>query len=362
MAKNINKHICFVLPEYSHYPGGGTKMVFLYANYLVQLGCDVTICFWPIRSLRQYHLPEPLRRMLCRYFTQAFPKWFALDERIQKRCIFEINDKTIPIADDVVATAAETAAPVAQLSPERGNKHYLVQGFELWTMPEFEVRSTFRLGMSNIVVSDWLKKLVWDESGVEPTLIKNPIDSRVFYPEPGVDRSSHQVACLFHEHENKGFKDLFKALEIVRASVPDLTVEAFGTPERPSWFPEWFTYTRSASQSQLRKLYSRSAIFACATVNEGFGLTLPESMFCGCALASTMFQGVWEYANEDCAMLSPVNDPERLAQNICRLLEDPSYAAELAVKGREYAMGQCSIPKARKALKQEFGLDDDSRA
>lgn len=264
----------------------------------------------------------------------------------------------MPIADDVVATAVETAVPVARLSPERGRKHYLVQGFESWATPEHEVRATYRLGMSNIVVSDWLKKLVWDESGVEPRLIKNPIDASIFYPEPDVERHPHEVACLYHVDAHKGFDDLYKALRIAKAALPDLTVNAFGTPERPEWLPEWFRYTRDANQDQLREIYSRSSVFACATVNEGFGLTLPESMFCGCALASTCFQGVWEYATEDCAMLSPIHDPVALAANVIALLEDPVGREIIAEAGRSYAMEQCSVERARAALRREFGLYD----
>lgn len=335
-------------------------MVFLYANALVRWGCDVTICFWPLRSLKQYKLPEPIRRSLCRVFTQLYPKWFPLDRRIRKRCIFEISDATMPVADDVVATAVETAEPVASLSPEKGRKHYLIQDFEIWTMSEIEVRSTYRLGMSNIVVSDWLKKLVWDECGVEPTLIKNPVSADSFHPEPGIERNQHEVACLYHIDEHKGFADLYEALEQVKSSVPNLIVNVFGTPERPSWLPDWFHYTRSASEDQLRQIYSRSAVFACATINEGFGLTLPESMFCGCALVSTAFQGVWEYANQDCAILSPVHDSDALAKNIITLLKHPQLTTEIAKKGRAYAMEQCSVPKAQIMLRKEFDLPEES--
>lgn len=356
MSDKAIKKICFVLPEYSRKPGGGTKVVFEYANILAAEGCKVTICFWPRTSLKQYHMPEFVRRMLCRVFTAVFPKWFPLDQSIKKRCIFSISDSTIPEGTDIVATAVETAKPVAQLSPEKGNKHYLIQGFEIWNTPELEVRSTYRMGMSNIVVSDWLAELVRSEASAEPNLIKDWIDEDTFYPEHDVTRHKNEVAILYHVDKHKGFCDLFEALQTVKADYPELIVNAFGTPPRPNWFPDWIRYAQAATPEQLREIYSRSLVFACATINEGFGLTLPESMFCGCALASTKFRGVWEYANEDCALLSNVGDPEELAKNILRLLKDSDFANELANKGRQHAMSECSREKAEEAIKKEFGV------
>ena len=354
---NKYKRVNFIIPYFSRKPTGGVKIIYQYAEQLLHWGCDVTICYCCNDALKKYHFPEPMRRMLCRLLTAYFPRWYSLDHKIKKICVFSIDDSTIPKGTDVVATAVETAVPVARLSPESGSKHYLIQDFELWALPELEVRATYRLGMSNIVISDWLKRLVWEESGVEPTLIKDSIDDEVFYPESRLARQPHEVACLYHELSNKGFGDLWDALQIVKCEVPDLMVNAFGGPGRPEWFPEWVRYTQSANQDQLRQIYSRSAVFACATVNEGFGLTLPESMFCGCALASTRFQGVWEYADEGCAMLSDVHDPKGLAANIIVMLEDPEGTAALAARGRAHAMAECSVDRTREALRREFEIE-----
>lgn len=351
------KSITFIIPGCSRRPIGGVKVAYEYAGHLADWGCDVTICNLCDRLLKELPLPEALRRFACKVAVRYYPRWFKLNPKIKKKCIFEITDFTVPKGTDVVATAVRTAKLIASLSPESGSKHYLIQDFELWALPEPEVRATYRLGMSNIVVSDWLKKLVMDECGTEPTLIKNAIDDSIFYPDSAVEKHPHEVACLYHEGKHKGFSDLWAALQIAKQKVPDLVVNAFGGPERPDWFPEWVSYTRGANQDELRKIYSRSAVFACATINEGFGLTLPESMFCGCALASTKFQGVWEYADESCAKLSDIGDIEALAQNIVNLLDDAKATAYLAERGRAYAMQQCSLEMQLAALRKEFGVE-----
>ena len=58
-------------------------------------------------------------------------------------------------------------------------------------------------------------------------------------------------------------------------------------------------------------------------------------MACGCALVSTAYKGVFEYASNENAMLSPINDSYALAENIIRLIENNELRFKLAHKGSE---------------------------
>lgn len=347
--------VTFILEGYPRRPIGGVKEVFLYANYLVQRGQAVTICFDCAKSFARFHLPASVHDLASDMAVAYYPRWFPLSPDVKKICVETINDATIPDADHIVATACTTAVRVKALSARKGKKHYLIQDYETWAMEERDLCETYRLGMSNIVVSNWLRKLVGEVSGVAPTLVKNAVDERLFYPN-GTKRAENEIAVLYNEGKHKGFSDLFKALTIVKEQYPGLCVNAFGAPPRPRWFPNWMRYTRSANEAQLRQLYSQSSIYACATINEGFGLTLPESMFCGCALVSTAFPAVYEYADEDCALLSRVGDEGALARNILKLLQEPAAARATALRGRAKAMEECSRVKAEHAIDREFGI------
>lgn len=344
----------FVLPGISKTAGGGPKMVFMYSNYLVSKGFDVTICFDCQNMLKRFKVPNIVRHMGSRMLVKVRPNWYKLDKRINKRCIFGISDAAMPEADHVVATWVNSAQPVAGLAPNKGSKHYFIQDYETWDMAPDEVEQTYRLGMSNIVVSDWLYGIVEHASGIKPHKIKNPIDEAVFYPS-GEKREEHEVAVLYHPGSHKGFEDAFAALKLAHDRVPDLIVHVFGGPERPDWLPDWCHYTRNASQEQLRSIYSRSSVYLCATIAEGFALTCPEAMYCGCALVSTDFQGVHEYADSNCALLSPVHDPEALADNLVRLLLCPEEARRIAELGSERARRECSMTKALSEVEREFG-------
>lgn len=354
MKKETPK-ITIVFPSFARVPWGGAKIAFLHANLLCEAGAEVTICFDCSGSLQKYGLPDIVRRAICTACVFYYPRWFPLDRKIKKKCIFKISDDQVPDADHVVATAVETAEQVHWLSKKKGKKHYLIQGFENWKMGSEDVRRTYRFGMSNIVVSKWLEEIVGKEAGEPPVLISNPIDEGVFYPIEGIRRSD-TIAVLYHEAKHKGFDVLYSAINLVKDEYPSLRVLAFGSPDRPDYFPEWIEYKQNATQEDLRQIYSASQIYACATRNEGFGLTLAESMYCGCALVSTSFPGVYEYADSSCAVLLDEGGPGALARAIVGLLENPERAREIARKGREYALSKCSMAKVKQLLIDEFEL------
>ena len=113
-------------------------------------------------------------------------------------------------------------------------------------------------------------------------------------------------------------------------------VNIFGVPNRPESLPDYFRYVQKANQNDLLSLYNATSIFICATIDEGFGLTGAESMACGCALVSTAYNGVLEYAvNAENALLSPVRDSKALAENIIKLIENDPYRQSLAKKASE---------------------------
>ena len=353
----MSQSVTIVFPSLSITPWGGAKMIFFYANHLAEKDFKVRIAFDCKDTLKKYPLAEQIRRAVCRLLVAINPRWYPLSSNIDKLCVFGVNDETIPDSDHVVATAVDTAYPVALLGKSKGRKHYLIQDYETWGKSEKYVDDTFMLGMSNIVVSGWLFDLVFMKTGIKPTLVRNPIDEAVFYPD-GEMRHSYQVAVLYHEGEHKGFNNLYSALCQVKEKFPELKVIAFGSPKRPNWMPEWFDYTQNASETQLRRIYSSSAIYACATKNEGFGLTLAESMFCGCALVSTAFLGVFEYADQSCAFLSAPGDVDALASNLLYALSHSEERKIIAEKGRANAIARCSMKNALEAIDKEFNADE----
>jgi glycosyltransferase involved in cell wall biosynthesis len=236
-----------------------------------------------------------------------------------------------------VATGWWTAEFVAAYPGSRGRPFYLIQGYEDWAGPRERVDATWRLPLRKVVVSSWLlrkgielgipvgdMRLVPDGLRLDDHPLQQPVWSR-----PNV------VAMLHDEAAWKGSADGLRAVELARASHPDLRALLFGVAEAPAGLPAWASYLHSPGRETLvRDVYNASAIFVCPSRSEGWGLPSAEAMACGCALVTTPLAG--DYAVEgDTARFAEAGSPESLAERIVELLDDPLSRVGLAERGRD---------------------------
>jgi glycosyltransferase involved in cell wall biosynthesis len=164
-------------------------------------------------------------------------------------------------------------------------------------------------------------------------LISLPLEW-MFPPE---NRKPSSFLMLFHSQWWKGSADGLQALERIRVDHPGTIMHLFGTSPRPADLPEAFIYHQEPPQPELRALYNQAAIFVAPSVTEGWGLPATEAMVCGAALAATDNGGHREFAiPEETALLSPPNDPEKLAQNLSRLVTDHDLRHRLAKSGHAF--------------------------
>lgn len=347
--------ITFCLPSILKVPAGGFKIVYEYANRLANRGHDVSIVFLTNTHFINWTNSLFIKNMLSQIKLIGYPNWFKLDNHIKKIATPYVDGRAFPEADVIVATSAFTSTVVANLADSKGRKFYLIQGFENWGMPDDEVIRTYKLGFSNITIAKWLEVLVKEQANVDAKTISNPIDISKFYVTEGINtRNPYEIAMLYHTGKHKGIDIAFKALDLVKKRIPELHVNLFGVYDIDTVLPTYVSYTQKATEKDLLRIYNNSSIFVCASEIEGFGLTGAESMACGCALASTAYDGVFEYAkNEDNALLSPVNDYTKLAYNIIRLIEDRELRIKLATKA-SYDIKKLSWDSAVDKLEKEF--------
>lgn len=327
--------ICFCLLGASRKPIGGYKVVFEYANRLTNKGHEITLVLNKSDIYLRYNLPSYIIDLLCNYIIRTFPKWFNLNKKVKKIFVNDISDNTIPDGDIIIATAVQTAEKVYNLSNTKGKKLYFIQGFENWVYSDEKVFNTYQLDMKKIVISKGLKHLVDSKSSTPSVHIPNGIDFNVFDIDvPIEERNPHSIAMLYHTDNNKGSELGLKVIATVKKLFPDLEVRIFGVPKRPKELPKWIKYTHNATQKELRKIYNHSAVFLSTSINEAFGLTAAESMACGCALVSTAYLGVFEYAvPEKNSLISSINNKDELVNNIKRLFTDNDMRIKIAKNG-----------------------------
>jgi glycosyltransferase involved in cell wall biosynthesis len=325
--------IGFILPVCMGKPSGGSKVVFQYANYLAEsLGHTVTIYFDAVNLLYKYKLPNKIQRIGARILVYVRPRWFKLHPSIKKKALFEINNQTVMDGDIIIATGVPTAFPIAALDVSKGKKYYFIQGYENWVRSDEYVCSTYRLGMKNIVIAKWLAEIVNKETGIYPEYVGNGIDTDIFRVNNELDkRKKHTIAMQYRKEEIKGCDYAFKTIELLESKYRDLQVIVFSPDPKPSNLPKSCKYVCNASQKEVAQINNSVQVFICSSIEEGFGLPGLEAMACGCALVSTEYKGVLEYAqNKYNALLSPVKDSTAMKDNIEMLFEDESLRLRIA--------------------------------
>lgn len=327
--------ICFVLPGFSRTPIGGYKMVYEYANRLVKIGHAVTIVSLNNNKMKQFHLPERIRKIAVNYVNKRQPAWFDLNGKIQKISGEEANWLDLLGSCDVVFATGIQTVEIVKNNFDTARKFYFIQGYENWGVSEKYLHETYDYGFKNIVVSNWLKEIVDSYSSHPSMLLKNPIDTKVYKCKKNqFSREQHSIGLLYHTDEIKGVQYAIKAIFKLKEKYDDLTVEMFGMFPRPKDFPKWIHYTRNASAEETVEIYNKVQVFLCASVEEGYGLTGLEAMACGACLVSTSYKGVLEYAkNGYNALLSPVKDVDSLVRNVCEAFDDENMRFDLAQNG-----------------------------
>ena len=338
--KKSVKKVVFVFPDVPHVMSGGLKMVFEYANRLTARKYEVQIAFDCREGIYNKRLYIPLffkKYILYPLLIRWYPRWFALRPSVKKLLLKNgICDEEMPNADAVIATAVKTAEPVARLTASKGKKIYFIQDFENWSedWSENKVKKTYHLGLTNIVIAKWLKKIL-QADGASCVVIPNGIDFNIFNIDTPISkRKQHVVSMLYHKQPHKGAKYGVSALFRLKEKYPDLKAYLFGVPSRPVDLPKWVIYTQNATPMQLRKIYNSSLVYLCPSLAEGFGLTGAEAMACGAAYVASDYGGVHEYAEDGRnVLLSAPRDVDGLVNHVSYLFDHPEERIQLAETG-----------------------------
>ena len=357
--------VTFILPFDGRNPVGGFKVVYEYANHLVQRGHHVTVVH-PAGLYLGVHKNDWAVRNLLKYIWFALThkylpgKWFKLDPRVRFLWVPALKYWFVPKADVVVATAWETAEWVATYPEDRGRKYYLLQHLEDWAGDQERVLKTWKLPLKKIVIAQWLLKLA-SQMGEEALHIPNGLDFETFGLDvPPESRQPSKVLMLYQENKWKGSEDGLAALERVKKSNPELEVTLFGV-KRPLTvpLPAWVTFVENPSRLVLRNLYNQAADFVAPSWGEGWGLTACEAMQCGCAVAMTAVNGHTEFGIDGVnALMSCEKSPEALALNIERLILDSKLRLRLSRQATE-TVRQFTWDRATDAIEAFF--QDDRR-
>jgi glycosyltransferase involved in cell wall biosynthesis len=339
--------ITFVLPGYARDPIGGVRVVYNYANGLVELGHDVAVVHVARFRKRPGLTDGRPRRQLeeivggwrdVRRGAPSEVSWQAIDPRVDLHYVHTLTPGSVPDGDVVVATAWQTADAVAALPRAKGIGWYLIQHHETWSGRARRVDATWRLPVRKVFIAPWLHQRA-DAMGLGAIhRVPGAIDTGKFHLVSPIEGRQPRVAMLSSEWAWKGRDDGVAALEAARGRVPALEAVLFGAGPRPAGLPSWIEYVQDPPQTVLvDDVYNRAAIYLCPSHAEGWHLPPAEAMACGAAVVSTRIDGVADYALEDrTALLAPVGEAKALAAHVVELLDDEARRAALAHAGHAH--------------------------
>jgi O-antigen/teichoic acid export membrane protein/glycosyltransferase involved in cell wall biosynthesis len=338
MAQQNPMKITFLLPGYTWVPSGGFRVVYEYANQLVSRGHHVTVLH--PRQLKFFSpgkraIRERLRRAkydLMELFAIPAFDWHPIDKQVKLVFVPTSEERHIPDADVLFATSWQTLPSVLQCSKVKGEKFYLIQGYETWMGPKHAVDQTWLSRTHKVVVAQWLFHLGNSLGASNLTYIPNAVDHSLYRVIQPISQRSRRVVMPISWVSIKGSEDGIKALQIAKTNFPDLEVVLFGNSRRPRWVPAWMAYYENPPQKRIiEDFYNTSSIILNPSLTEGFPLPPAEGAACGCAIVATDIGGHREYVQDGVTgLLSPPSDPEALAQNLCRLLGDNDLRIRLA--------------------------------
>ena len=303
---------------------GGVRAILTYADRLAGRGHDVTLVV-PARGRL---------RALWRTTRGAGPDWLT-DFRPRVRWVDRWDAAALPDGDAVVATAWQSA-PVAAAAPSRcGAKFYLVQHYEsLYHGDPAAVDATYRLPLTPIVISTWLRDVLRQRFGRDAEVLVTPVDRALFRRVPvALDTSRPRVLMLHHEYAWKGVADGLAAVARAKARVPGLRLVGFGVKPPRASLP-YDEFHANPPQDGLAALYSGCDIYLCPSWDEGLGMPSMEAMACGVALVTYDNGGCRDYAVDgQTALVAPRRDVEALAAALQRAATDGALRERVAAAG-----------------------------
>ena len=318
--------VTFVLP----YAGmsGGNRVLAIYADRLHRRGHEVTVISIPLSKR------SPVKKLKSLVRGRGWPKdpepepsYF--DGVDVPHHVLEsarpVVDDDVPDADIVLATFWATGPGVAALSPRKGAKAILLQGYE--TSPGYEepvIDATWRLPLHKIVISKWLVDLARNRFGDSKVHhVPNSVDTEQFHAPVRGKQETPTVGMLYATSHLKALDVTLAALQQVKKQLRNLRVTAFGAERVSKKFPlpDWVDYHYRPPQNEIKRLYGKCDVWLCASRREGFHLPPLEAMACRCPVVSTRVGGPLDLVAEGVnGFLVNVDDPTALTERLVTVL------------------------------------------
>lgn len=281
-----------------------------------------TFAYRPHRFLRSFQdsLPKnAYRRLLLGKQTLSCELFHGLNQRIDstryRRTLSTFHDLFVLTGDYSTAEFRQRFAAQARLAAERSDLIIAVSAFTA-----AQVRDLLNVEASRIRVV---------HHGVSPPTVLGPIAREKMILFTGSLQHRKNVLRLIEAFEH--------------ATPPDWTLvlagsTGFGAEEilQRASQNQRIVVTGYVSNDELNRLYSRAAVFAFPSLDEGFGMPVLDAMARGVPVLTSNKSALPEVAGEAALLVEP-GSVDSIEAGLRKLIEDEALRTELSTKGVERA-------------------------
>lgn len=316
--------ISFVIPANTF--SGGIRVIGIIAMELLRRGHDVHLFTQPFKRpslkktikifLKTGKMPKP---------PPEGPFLDPIASRVHKLDRARpIVDSDLPDADVVVATWWETAFWVDALSDRKGAKAYFMQDYGAAGQEIEKISPTWALPTTFITLTNTLAAMIRDKTPeADITVVSNAVDHELFHAPQRPRGRPPRIGFMYRVPHLKGADVALRALEQVRAAVPDLSVIAISPGPVP--LPDWIELISGPDDAGLVAAYRSCDLWLFPSRMEGFGLPIVEAMACRTPVISTRVGGAPDLIRDgENGFLVEIDDADAMAEKAISILTAPA--------------------------------------
>jgi len=350
------KIIYFVLGIYNS--GGIDRVISLKANYLVQEGNDVLIVTTDQKGRRPFF--ELDERIKLYDLGLNYDDDFAVNpllktyrhfhkNRVYKKKLAELISIEKP--DICVSVGGKEIEFIGKMHLQCKTvfEHHFTQNYIRYFRKTLHGKViggvigdilTRRLisnsqSFDKVVVLTKEDKVIWEKTNDNVYQIYNPLP---FESKEVSSLDSKNMITVGRLTAQKNYDSLIKAWGMVQSKHPDWTMNVWGDGELKEHLQSLIkecgvqdTFLLCGVTKNIKEEYLKSSVYVMSSIFEGFPMVLLEAASFGLPLISYSCECGPRDIIEDGknGMLIPVNDEEKLAEAMCRIIEDVELRKEM---------------------------------
>lgn len=335
--------LCIFILKISN--GGAERAAISIANHAVKMGHEVDL-LCSIKDDDVYQMDERVnfiqlgdvnkKNIFTRVLSNVKRK-FELDKYFKERkpdvlfyMVYPFILNVVKFPKDMVVIGSDRGNPA-----EYTDKKYVKRRAKLLSRTDGMVFQTER-------AKDFFADLK-----LQKTVIPNAIYNKNVFEAKTPEVKENSICAVGRLVYEKDYKTLIHAFSLVNKKHPDLTLKIFGAGELLDDIKSEAKKLGILDRVKMMGVFKnvaqevvKSKCFVLSSISEGMPNALIEALALGMPCVSTDCpNGPAELIkNEENGLLVPVKDPKKLADAICKMIEDPDFASQCgknAIKIRE---------------------------